>query len=154
MLDRLGVVSQKTVLTKLEKLRDAPTLLGYASRKALTGVLAICISIVSMPAKSQILPEVWATVGSADDSLSYGAGARFAGAGIEVGTGENGSTGADFLTFINLPVVSPYVGIGYYDSDEDFAYSGGLHLNAGRRLTIGAGYHSVRGPNGQLGFRF
>ena len=132
MLNRLGIISQKTILT---------------------GILSVCISSVSMPVKSQILPEVWATVGSADDSISYGAGARFAGAGIEVGTGEDGSTGADFLTFINLPVVSPYVGIGYY-SDEDLAYSGGLRLNAGRRLTIGGGYHSVRGPNGQLGFRF
>ena len=154
MLNRLGVVSQKTILTKSEELRDAPTLLGYVSRKALTGILSICISTISTPVKSQILPEVWATVGSADDSISYGVGARFAGAGIEVGTGEDGSTGADFLTFINLPVVSPYVGLGYYSNDEDIAYSGGLHLNVGRRLTIGGGYHSVRGPNGQLGFRF
>ena len=133
MLNLLGIISQKTILT---------------------GILTVCISTLSMPVKSQILPEVWATVGSADDSISYGVGARFAGAGIEVGTGEDGSTGADFLTFINLPIVSPYVGIGYYSNDEDLAYSGGLHLNAGKRLTIGAGYHSVRGPNGQIGFRF
>ena len=153
MLNRLGVVSQKTILKKSEELRDAPTLLGYASRKALTGILSVCISTISMPVKSQILPEVWATVGSADDSISYGVGARFAGAGIEVGTGEDGSTGADFLSFINLPVVSPYFGLGYY-SNKDLAFSGGLHLKVGRRLTIGGGYHSVRGPNGQLGFRF
>ncbi len=147
MLNRLGVVSQKTILTKSEELRE------LASRKALTGILSVCISTISMPVKSQILPEVWATVGSADDSISYGVGARFAGAGIEVGTGEDGSTGADFLSFINLPVVSPYFGLGYY-SNKDLAYSGGLHLKVGRRLTIGGGYHSVRGPNGQLGFRF
>ena len=134
MLNRLGIVSRKTILT---------------------GILAACVSTIStLPVKSQILPEVWATVGSADDSISYGAGARFAGVGIEVGTGADGSTGADFLTFIGLPIVSPYVGIGYYSEDEDISYSGGLHLNVGRRLVIGGGYHSVRGPNGQLGFRF
>ena len=130
--------------------------LGIVSRKTISmGILTACISTISaLPVKSQILPEVWATVGSADDSVSYGAGVRLAGVGIEVGTGEDGSTGGDFLTFISLPVVSPYVGIGYYSDDEDIAYSGGLHLNLGRRLVIGGGYHSVRGPNGQLGFRF
>jgi len=120
-----------------------------------TGILATSVSILgAAPVTSQILPEVWATVGSVDDLISYGAGARFAGTGIEIGTGEEGATGGDFLTFFSLPVVSPYVGVGYYTGDETIAFSGGLHISAGRRLVIGGGFHSVRGINGKLGFRF
>ena len=134
MLNRLSLISQRTILT---------------------GIITAGVStIYALPVKSQILPEVWATVGSVDDLISYGAGARFAGTGIEVGTGEDGATGADFLTFIGLPLVSPYLGLGYYSGDENIAYSAGVHLSVGRRLTLGGGYHSVRGPNGKLGFRF
>lgn len=120
-----------------------------------TGILATTFStLAAAPASSQILPEAWATVGSVDDLVSYGAGVRFAGSGIEIGTGEDGATGGDFLTFFSFPVVSPYVGVGYYTGDETIAYSGGIHVSAGRRLVIGGGYHSIRGINGKLGFRF
>jgi len=119
-----------------------------------TGILTACVStICAAPASSQILPEVWGTVGSVDDLVSYGAGVRFAGTGIEIGTGEEGATGADFLTFIGFPVVSPYLGVGYYTGDETIAYSVGAHVGAGK-LVVGAGYHSVRGINGKLGFKF
>ncbi|MEM6613274.1 MAG: hypothetical protein AAF652_13660 [Cyanobacteria bacterium P01_C01_bin.72] len=117
-------------------------------------ILTTCVSTMgAAPALSGVLPEVWGTVGSADDLISYGAGARFAGMGIEVGTGEDGATGADFLTFIGLPIISPYLGLGYYTGDESIAYSGGVHLGKGKIL-LGGGYHSVRGFNGRLGFRF
>lgn len=134
MLNRLGAVSKRVVFASL---------------------VTACVSTIYIsPASSQVLPEVWATVGSVDDLVSYGAGVRLLSTGLEVGTGEEGATGADFLTFISLPVVSPYLGLGYYSGDENLAYSGGLHLNAGRRLVLGAGYHSIRGFNGKLGFRF
>jgi len=121
---------------------------------AIAGIATGClVTIGTTPASSQILPEIWATVGSVDDLVSYGAGIRFAGTAIEVGTGEEGATGADFLTFVPLPVVSPYVGIGYYTGDESVAYSGGIHVSAGKFL-VGGGYHSVRGINGKLGFKF
>ena len=125
------------------------------SKSAIAASIAACASTLWVaPASSQILPEVWATVGSVDDLVSYGAGLRFAGTAIEVGTGEEGATGADFLTFVPLPIVSPYVGIGYYSGDESVAYSGGVHISAGKLLMIGGGYHSVRGINGKLGFKF
>ncbi|MEY2858879.1 MAG: hypothetical protein RLZZ74_3192 [Cyanobacteriota bacterium] len=125
------------------------------SRPAMiVSLLTACASLIcAAPASSQILPEVWGTIGSVDDLVSYGAGARFAGTGLEIGTGEEGATGADFLTFISLPVVSPYLGIGYYTGDETIAYSLGVHLGTGN-LVVGGGYHSVRGINGQLGFKF
>lgn len=127
----------------------------FSQQTMVTGILAACISTIgATPASSQILPEVWGTVGSVDDLISYGAGVRFAGTGIEIGTGEEGATGGDFLTFLSLPVVSPYLGIGYYTGDESVAYSGGAHVSAGSRLVVGAGYHSIRGFNGQLGFKF
>ncbi|MEN9518161.1 MAG: hypothetical protein RLZZ381_749 [Cyanobacteriota bacterium] len=119
----------------------------------LTSILTASISTIATPASSQILPEVWGTIGSVDDLISYGAGVKFAGVGLEVGTGEDGATGGDFLTFISFPVVSPYLGVGYYTGDETVAYSGGVHLSAGK-IVIGGGYHSVRGINGQLGFKF
>ena len=126
----------------------------FSQQTFVTSILTACMSVVwANPANSQLLPEVWATVGSVDDLISYGAGVRSVGTGIEIGTGEEGATGGDFLTFISLPVVSPYVGIGYYTGDETIAYSGGVHLGTDR-LVIGGGYHSVRGFNGKLGFKF
>ena len=130
--------------------------LSRLSKSAMiTGITTACLTTFCVsPASSQILPEVWATVGSVDDLISYGAGVRFAGTGLEIGTGEEGATGGDFLTFISLPVVSPYLGLGYYSGDENIAYSGGIHISAGKFLVIGGGYHSVRGVNGKLGFKF
>ena len=129
-------------------------LCAFSQQVAIASLLAAGVStICANPASSQILPEAWGTIGSVDDLISYGAGVRFAGTGIEIGTGEEGATGADFLTFISLPVVSPYLGIGYYTGDETIAYSGGIHLGAGK-VIVGGGYHSVRGINGKLGFRF
>jgi hypothetical protein len=126
---------------------------AFYRQTILTSILTACVSTIATPASSQILPEVWGTIGSVDDLVSYGAGVRFAGMGVEIGTGEEGATGADFLTFIGFPVVSPYLGLGYYTGDETIAYSGGVHIGAGK-IVIGGGYHSVRGINGQLGFKF
>lgn len=126
----------------------------FSQQTFVTSIVTACMSVVcASAANSQLLPQVWATVGSVDDSISYGAGVRFVGTGIEIGTGEEGATGGDFLTFISLPLISPYVGIGYYTGDETIAYSGGVHLGT-ERLIIGGGYHSVRGINGKLGFKF
>ena len=116
---------------------------------------AACLTLaIATPASSQILPEVWGSIGTADDDLSYAAGVKWAGFALEVGTGKEGATGGDFLAFFPLPVVSPYVGAGLYSGDDTFAYSGGVHLSAGSRIILGAGYHSIRGINGKLGFKF
>jgi len=121
-------------------------------RTIFASILTTWLTILGAPSASgQSLPEVWGTVGAIDDLISYGAGVKFGSNGIEVGTGEEGATGADFLTFVGFPVISPYLGLGYYSGDETIAYSGGAHLNLGSLLVIGGGYHSVRGPNGKLG---
>ncbi len=121
-------------------------------RTIFTSILTACVAtICASPASSQVLPEFWGTVGAVDNLISYGAGVRWLSTGIEVGTGKEGATGADFLTFIGFPFVSPYLGVGYYSGDEAIAFSGGAHLNVGGLLVVGGGYHSVRGPNGKLG---
>ena len=128
----------------------------FSKQTIYTGLLAVCVStIYTTPASSQVLPEFWGTIGSVDDLVSYGVGARFLGTGLEIGTGKEGATGADVLTFIGLPVVSvaPYLGVGFYTGDETVAYSGGVHFGVGG-IVIGAGYHSIRGFNGKLGFKF
>ncbi len=127
----------------------------YAHKFVSTSLLTACVStIYTLPASSQVFsPEVWSTVGSSNNLVSYGAGVRFLGTGIEIGTGEEGATGGDFLKFLTLPLVSPYLGLGYYSGDETIAYSGGVHLGF-NNLVLGAGYHSVRGINGKLGLKF
>lgn len=115
------------------------------TRTIFSSILITCISMFSAdPVLSQVSPQIWGTVGAIDDSVSYGAGVKLGRTGIEVGTGEEGATGADFLTFIGLPFVSPYLGLGYYSGDEAIAYSGGVHLNVASVLVIGGGYHSDR----------
>jgi hypothetical protein len=113
------------------------------------------LAILPCPeAKSQLIPHVWGTVGVQDEDITYGAGVRFFGFGVEVGTGRDGATGGDVLKFIGLPIVSPYVGVGYYSGDENFAYSAGVHVDVSKHIFLGAGYHSIRGINGQIGFKF
>jgi hypothetical protein len=125
-------------------------------RKSLFCLLTLSSLLVvsSQKVQAQLLPQVWATVGVKDSDVSYGAGVKAFGFGVEVGTGKNGATGGDVLKFINLPFVSPYVGIGYYSGDENFAYSVGAHFDTSKNVFLGAGYHSIRGINGQIGFKF
>ena len=44
----------------------------------ITGIVTACLSTICVaPASSQILPEVWGSIGTVDDLVSYGAGFRF-----------------------------------------------------------------------------
>lgn len=63
---------------------------------------------------AQIIPQPWVSVGGKDGDVTYAVGAKALSVGFEVGTGEDGATGADILKFLKLPVISPYVGVGYY----------------------------------------
>ncbi|MFO0139855.1 MAG: hypothetical protein ACK513_00320, partial [Aphanizomenon sp.] len=62
--------------------------------------------------------------------------------------------GADFLKFLGLPFISPYVGIGWYSEDQGVAVSGGVQVVTSDHVFVGAGYNSVRGVNGQIGVKF
>ncbi|WP_066383520.1 hypothetical protein [Anabaena sp. CA = ATCC 33047] len=103
---------------------------------------------------AQVIPQPWVSVGGKDGETTYAVGARALNLGVELGVGPDGATGVDVLKFLRLPVVSPYVGVGYYSEDKGVAVSGGVQVGASDRFFVGAGYNSVRGVNGQLGIRF
>lgn len=116
--------------------------------------LGLLVLLNPSQASAQIVPQPWISVGGKDGDVTYAVGARALSLGVEVGTGADGATGVDILKFINLPVISPYVGVGYYSEDKGVAFSGGVQANASKHIFIGAGYNSVRGFNGQLGVKF
>jgi hypothetical protein len=126
--------------------------------KLLTKTLIAFSSLLTLlnplTASAQLIPQPWVSVGSQDGDITYSAGARALNLGAEIGVGPDGSTGVDVLKFLPLPIVSPYVGLGYYSNDKGVAVSGGVQVGATKNIFVGAGYNSVRGFNGQLGIRF
>ncbi|NJM72434.1 MAG: hypothetical protein HC862_20950 [Scytonema sp. RU_4_4] len=115
-----------------------------------------CLLALFVPQSThaQIVPQPWVSVGSQEGDITYSVGARALNLGAELGFGPDGSTGVDVLKFISLPVVSPYVGLGYYSADKGVAFSGGVQVGATDNVFVGVGYNSARGINGQLGVRF
>jgi hypothetical protein len=105
-------------------------------------------------ASAQLIPQPWVSVGAKDGDVTYAVGARALNLGVEVGSGPDGAAGVDVLKFLSLPVISPYVGVGYYSEDKGVAVSGGVQVGATDNVFVGAGYNSIRGFNGQLGIRF
>lgn len=118
------------------------------------GLVATLAFAPLKPARSQLLPQAWGSLGVKDDDISYSGGIRLLNFGLEVGTGRDGATGGDALAFFDLPFVSPYVGVGVYSGDDTIAFSGGVQVRPPGNLFFGAGYHSIRGINGQIGIKF
>lgn len=129
-------------------------------RNALTvtttlGLATIGVLCSPKPAASQLTPQGWGSVGVEDSEISYSVGVRWFDWGVELGGQEDGATGVDVLKFISLPLLSPYIGLGFYsETEEDVALSGGLQVRPPGNVFLGVGYHSVRGVNGQLGIKF
>ncbi len=122
--------------------------------KILTTSLGSIAIFTPNQASAQLIPQPWVSVGAKDGDVTYAVGARALDLGVEVGSGVDGATGVDVLKFISLPVISPYVGLGYYSEDKGVAVSGGVQVSATDNVFVGAGYNSVRGFNGQLGIKF
>jgi hypothetical protein len=122
--------------------------------KTLMASLGFLTLFTPTQASAQLIPQPWVSVGGNDGDITYAVGARALDFGVELGAGPNGSTGVDVLKFLSLPVISPYVGLGYYSEDKGVAVSGGVQVGATDNIFVGAGYNSVRGFNGQLGVRF
>ncbi|MEH2203643.1 MAG: hypothetical protein V7K53_06115 [Nostoc sp.] len=122
--------------------------------KTLITSIGLLTLFAPSPASAQLIPQPWVSVGGKDGDITYAVGARALNFGVEVGTGADGATGVDVLKFINLPVISPYVGIGLYSEDKGVAVSGGVQVGATNNVFVGAGYNTIRGFNGQLGIRF
>ncbi|MBN3875963.1 MULTISPECIES: hypothetical protein [unclassified Nostoc] len=122
--------------------------------KTLITSISLLTLFAPSQASAQLIPQPWVSVGGKDGDVTYAVGARALNFGVEVGTGADGATGVDVLKFINLPVISPYVGIRLYSEDKGVAVSGGVQVGATNNVFVGAGYNTIRGFNGQLGIRF
>ncbi|MBD2255086.1 hypothetical protein [Nostoc parmelioides] len=122
--------------------------------KTLITSLGFLALLTPTQVSAQLIPQPWVSVGGKDGDVTYAVGARALNLGVELGVGTDGATGVDVLKFISLPVISPYVGLGYYSEDKGVAFSGGVQVGATDNVFVGAGYNSVRGINGQLGIRF
>jgi opacity protein-like surface antigen len=122
--------------------------------KTLVVSLSLFALIAPQRAHAQLIPQPWVSVGSQDGDVTYSVGARAFDFGAELGFGPDGSTGVDVLRFVSLPIISPYVGVGYYSADKGLAVSGGVQVGATENIFLGVGYNTVRGINGQLGIRF
>lgn len=134
----------------LEKMKIKNALTATAT----CGLTTIGLLASSQPAASQLTPQGWGSVGVEDSEISYSIGVRWFDFGVEVGTREDGATGVDVLKFISLPLLSPYVGVGFYsEEEEDVSVSGGLQIRPSGNVFFGVGYHSVRGVNGQIGLK-
>ena len=123
-------------------------------RKIAIAIMSLSAVFAPTAAKAQLVPQPWVSVGGDEGDVTFSVGARIIGLGVELGFGPGSSTGVDVLKFINLPVIDPYIGVGYYSDDEDFAVSGGVHIDVADNVFVGAGYNSVRGFNGQVGIKF
>ncbi|MBD2771284.1 hypothetical protein [Iningainema tapete] len=122
--------------------------------KTLVASVSLLTLFAPLRASAQIVPQPWVSVGSNEGDVTYSVGAKALGFGVEFGFGPDSSKGVDVLKFINLPIISPYVGLGYYSEDKGVAVSGGVQAAATRNVFVGVGYNSVRGVNGQLGVKF
>ncbi|MGB7440566.1 MAG: hypothetical protein WA919_05825 [Coleofasciculaceae cyanobacterium] len=117
----------------------------------------LLLTLTTSKATAQLVPQPWVSVGGREGETTFSVGARAFNLGVEYGWGTNDSNGVDALAFVNLPFlgqISPYVGLGLYSEDEGVAVSGGVQVNPNDNLILGVGYHSIRGINGQLGFKF
>lgn len=126
---------------------------SVAIAKRLIAAVSLSAMFLPLQAQAQLVPQPWVSVGVEDSDATFSVGAKFVGFGVELGFA-NGETGVDVLKFIELPVISPYVGIGLYSGDENVAVSGGVQVGVADNLFLGVGYNSVRGVNGQVGVRF
>ena len=123
------------------------------NKLSLLASLTLLVGFTPNQANCQVVPQPWISGGVEDSDLSFSLGARALGIGVELGVGPNGATGVDVLKFINLPIISPYVGLGLYSKDEGVAISGGVQIGVSDHVFLGVGYNSIRGVNGQFGLR-
>ncbi|MBO0348497.1 hypothetical protein J0895_05125 [Phormidium pseudopriestleyi FRX01] len=123
---------------------------------ALLGLSAV---FLAPSAQAQLLPQPWVSVGVQDSEPTFSVGVRGLGLGVELGLTNESAVGIDVMKFISPPLIgqiSGYVGVGLYNdpnSGQDFAYSAGVQILPNGNFFFGAGYHNLRGINGQIGFK-
>jgi hypothetical protein len=122
--------------------------------------IASAIILTAKPATAQLIPQPWGSLGIKDSELTYAVGVRALGFGAELGISNENVIGVDVMKFVNPPfisLISGYVGAGLYEeanSDgSEFAYSAGVQIRPPGNFFFGAGYHNIRGVNGQIGIK-
>ena len=116
--------------------------------------------LTAKPATAQLIPQPWGSVGIQESEFTYAVGVRALGFGAEVGLSNENIVGVDVMKFVNPPfinLISGYVGAGLYDEantdGSEFAYSAGVQIRPAGNFFFGAGYHNIRGVNGQIGIK-
>lgn len=136
------------------------SLLGNALA-AINAINIVTQGILAMkPATAQLTPQPWTSLGVQDSELTYSVGIRALGFGAELGIDNQNAVGVDVLKFIHPPfisLISGYGGVGIYEKGKSdrsqFAYSAGVQIRPDGNFFFGAGYHNIRGFNGQIGFK-
>jgi hypothetical protein len=123
-------------------------------------LLGLSSLILAPSASAQLLPQPWVSVGVQDSDATFSVGVRGLGVGVELGLTNESAVGIDVLKFFSPPLIgtiSGYVGVGLYNDPnadgQDFAYSAGVQILPDGNFFFGAGYHNLRGINGQIGFK-
>lgn len=123
-------------------------------------LLGLSAVFLAPSASAQLLPQPWVSVGVQDSEPTFSVGVRGLGLGLELGLTEESAVGIDVMKFLSPPLIgtiSGYVGVGIYNnpdaSGQDFAYSAGVQILPDGNFFFGAGYHNLRGINGQIGFK-
>ncbi len=123
-------------------------------------LLGLSLVFLAPSARAQLLPQPWVSVGVQESEPTFSVGVRGLGVGVELGLTNDSAVGIDVMKFLSPPLISQisgYVGVGLYNdpnsSDRDFAYSAGVQIFPDGNFFFGAGYHNIRGINGQLGIK-
>lgn len=122
--------------------------------------IASAMMLTAKPATAQLIPQPWVSLGIQDSELTYAVGVRALGFGAELGISNENAVGVDLMKFVNPPfisLISGYVGAGLYEEansdSSEFAYSAGVQIRPDGNFFFGAGYHNIRGVNGQIGIK-
>ena len=128
--------------------------------KYLATAIALGAIFSPKPATAQLVPQPWGSLGIQESEPTYSVGVRALGFGAELGLSNENVVGVDVMKFVNPPfinLISGYIGAGLYQQantdGSEFAYSAGLQIRPPGNFFFGAGYHNIRGVNGQLGLK-
>jgi len=122
--------------------------------------IASTLILAVKPARAQLIPQPWVSLGIQNSEPTYSVGVRALGLGAELGISNENAVGVDVMKFVNPPfisLISGYVGVGLYEQantdGSEFAYSAGVQISPPGNFFFGAGYHNIRGVNGQIGLK-
>ncbi len=126
-------------------------------RSKIMKYLAAALAIMSFSAHAA--SDIYGGIGLKDSQSSYYVGMTFDRVAVEVTSIESSNTvsGVDALYIIpaNMYPIDPYVGVGIYnDVTAKVTGTAGIRYHFNREIAFGMGYHTMRGANLSLHFKF